>query len=119
MKQRFLNGLFCGLCYSPLIDPWWMIHGNGTIPNHSPNTLPHVVMNRMLLFIKIFGEVSSQKGFGSFFGRLVMEALVWLMFLSKRLLGLCLHQVGVFSVTIVVKPLCTFWYYVILLNLFG
>lgn len=58
-EAEILSGLFYPPCESPLIDPWWMIHGDGTLtspftalPNLSPNTLHHVVIIRMLLFIK-------------------------------------------------------------------
>lgn len=97
MKQRFLGGLSYPHCYNLLLDPWWMTHGNGTWtnmvispPNHSHNTLPHVEINKMLLYIKSFGEVPSQKRFVSFYWRPVIRISIKLMFLSRRLLVSCL-----------------------------
>lgn len=102
-EAEILGGLSYPHCYNLLLDPWWMTHGNGTWtnmaispPNHSHNTLPHMEINKMLLYIKSFGEVPSQKRFVSFYWRPVIRISIKLMFLSRRLLVSCLLWVGVF-----------------------
>lgn len=89
-----------------------MTHGDGiwtNLPNLLQNcshiNFPLVALIRMLSYVRIFWEVLFPKRCGSSCERSVLEALIQLMFLSKRPLESYLPQTGVFYVTNVVNPL--------------